>query len=87
MKDKTASILKQLPMKRIILILILLYLAALIVPYIPHKKVSSSFRKSFSEKTFYSDKTGTERVAYIDDNTEALLYRLRMIEDAKTFYF
>lgn len=83
MKDKTASILKQLPMKRIILILILLYLAALIVPYITNKKVSGSFRKSFSEKTFYSDKTGTERVAYIDDNTEALLYRLRMIEDAK----
>lgn len=83
MKDKTASILKQLPMKRIILILILLYLAALIVPYITNKKVSNSFRKSFSEKTFYSDKTGTERVAYIDDNTEALLYRLRMIEDAK----
>lgn len=74
---------KSLSLKHFILIFILLYLAALIVPYIPHKKVSESFRSSFSERQFYSDTVGTERAAYIDDNTEALLYRLRMIEEAQ----
>ena len=64
-------------------LLVLLYLAALIVPYPPHKKVPESFQRSFSQKKFYSGSVGTERAAYIDDNTEALLYRLRMIEEAE----
>ncbi len=82
MNKKNISFPKKLSLKRILLLLFLLYLAALTVPYIPHKKVSDSFRKSFSERTFYSDTIGTERVAYIDDNEEALLYRLRMIGEA-----
>ena len=82
MKEKSVLFWKKIPLKRILLFLFLLYLAALIVPYIPHKKVSDSFRKSFSENTFYSNSTGTERAAYIDDNEEALAYRLRMIEEA-----
>ena len=69
--------------KRILLFLLLLYFAALIVPYIPHKKVSEDFRKSFLDREFYGKQTGGERVAYIDDNEEALLYRLRMIEEAR----
>ena len=83
MKEKSVLFWKKIPLKRILLFLFLLYLAALIVPYIPHKKVSDSFRKSFSENTFYSNSTGTERAAYIDDNEEALAYRLRMIEEAQ----
>lgn len=82
MNKKNISFPKKLSLKRILLLLFLLYLAALTVPYIPHKKVSDSFRKSFSERTFYSDTIGTERVAYIADNEEALLYRLRMIGEA-----
>lgn len=74
---------KKLPLKRIFLILSLIYISALIVPYIPHKKVSSSFQDSFAERTFYSNTAGTERVAYITDNEDALLYRLRMIEEAQ----
>lgn len=74
---------KKLPLKRIFLILSLIYISALIVPYIPHKKVSSSFQDSFAERTFYSNTAGTERVAYIADNEDALLYRLRMIEEAQ----
>lgn len=82
MKDKKGRR-KKLPLKRIFLILSLIYISALIVPYIPHKKVSSSFQDSFAERTFYSNTAGTERVAYIADNEDALLYRLRMIEEAQ----
>ena len=74
---------KNLSLKHFILIFVLLYLAALTVPYIPHKNVSESFQNFFAKRSFYSDTIGTERAAYIDDNTEALLYRLRMIEEAE----
>ena len=66
--------------KRILLFLFLLYFAALIVPYIPHKKVSEDFRKSFLDREFYGKQTGGERVAYIDDNEEALLEEIPMEE-------
>ena len=69
--------------KRILLVILLLYIAALVVPYIPHKKVSETFQKHFQTRTFYQEQTGTERVAYINDNTDALLCRLNMTEQAK----
>ena len=40
-------------------------------------------RKSYAKQSFYSDTAGTERVAYINDNTDALLYRLHMLDEAK----
>ncbi len=69
--------------KWVLIFLLLLYFAALIVPYIPHKKVSEDYRKSFSDRNFYGKRSGGERVGYIDDNNEALLYRLRMIQEAE----
>ena len=75
--------LKFLTPGRIILLLVLIYIALLTVPYIRHKKVSESFQRDFSEREFYSQTTGTERIAYINDNTDALLYRLNMFEQAK----
>ena len=75
--------LKFLTPGRIILLLVLIYIALLTVPYIRHKKVSESFQRDFSEREFYSQTTGTERIAYINDNTDALLYRLSMFEQAK----
>lgn len=77
------SSVRKLPIKRILLVVVLLYIAALVVPYIPHKKVSETFQKHFHTRTFYREQTGTERVAYINDNTDALLCRLRMIEEAQ----
>lgn len=62
---------------------LLLYICLLTVPYIPHKKVSDSYKKEFQGRTFTQDSPGTERVAYLDDNTDALLYRLHMIEEAQ----
>ena len=83
MRDKMGIFIKSLSWKQILLFILLLYFGALIIPYIPHKKVSGSFQKNFGSRTFYEDSVGTERVAYLDDNEEALLYRLRMIEEAR----
>lgn len=82
MKEKFILFRKKIPLKRILLFLGLLYLAAITIPYIPHKKISDPFKKVFSQNTFYSDSVRTERAAYIDDNEEALSFRLRMIEEA-----
>lgn len=69
--------------KKFILSLLVLYIGLLTVPYIPHKKVSEEFKQTFKPKDFYGSSSGTERVAYVDDNTDALLYRLRMMKDAQ----
>lgn len=68
---------------KVIGIFFLLYIAALTVPYVPHKKVNSAFIKQFSTRSFTSDSAGPERVSYITKNLDALLYRLKMIEEAE----
>lgn len=73
----------KVPFRRILLLALLIYLSALVIPYVPHKEVSEIFRKHFENRAFYSDTPGTERVAHIPDNTDALRFRLRMIEDAQ----
>ena len=74
---------KKIPWGLLILVFILVYIGALTIPYVAHKKVSSSFQESFAKRTFSNDSVGTERTAYIDDNVEALQYRLRMVEEAE----
>lgn len=80
---KRSFFLKFLTPGRIILLLILIYISLLTMPYIQHKKVSENFQNNFKEKKFYSLTAGTERISYINNNTDALLYRLNMIEHAK----
>lgn len=63
--------------------LIILLAAAVILPLLHHKKVSSAYRASFSAADCYSESTGSERVACIDDNVQALVYRLMLIEQAQ----
>lgn len=67
----------------VILFILLVYLLLAAVPYIPHKKVSEAFRDSFSAENFYSDRPGCERAAYLDDNNDALLCRLKLIAEAR----
>lgn len=74
---------KKIPWGWVIVVLILIYVGALTLPYVAHKKVSSTFVKDFEKRSFTNDQTGTERVSYLNDNVEALLYRLRMAEEAK----
>lgn len=84
MKKKFYSLLSKISIKYILLFLFLLYLSGLIVPYISHKKVNEAFQSSFHRREFYGTSAGTERTAYLDDNSEALLYRLRMIKEAES---
>ena len=69
--------------KRIVFGVFFIYVCLLTVPYIAHKKVSDTYKNSFRNRTFFGDTPGNERVAYINDNTDALLYRLNMIEQAQ----
>ncbi|MFR4440550.1 MAG: hypothetical protein ACLT46_12460 [Hungatella sp.] len=68
--------------RRIIFGVFFIYVCLLTVPYIAHKKVSDTYKNSFRNRTFFGDTPGNERVAYINDNTDALLYRLNMTEQA-----
>lgn len=77
------NMLLKIKLRYLILFLIVLYITALVICFLTHKDVSDSFKKSFANKTFTSDSIGPERVAYISDNMDALLYRLRMIEEAE----
>lgn len=77
------KILSKVKLRHLILILVVLYIIALVICFFTHKNVSDSFKKRFASKTFTSEFTGPERAAYIADNMDALLYRLRMIEEAE----
>ena len=69
----------------LIILLILLYVAlGTSLPYHRHKDVSEEFANSFDIDNYFSDEVQGERVACIDDNIDALLWRLRIIEQAKT---
>lgn len=83
MEKKHLFSLRSLPIGKILLLFLLIYIALLAIPYIQHKNVSVSYQKKFTKQSFYSDTAGTERVAYINDNTDALLYRLHMLDEAK----
>ena len=47
------SSVRKLPIKRILLVVVLLYIAALVVPYIPHKKVSETFQEHFHTRQLF----------------------------------
>lgn len=68
---------------KIITVFLVAYVGALTLPYVGHKKVSGNIKKEFQAEDCYGDTKGQERVAYINDNVEALKYRLKMISEAK----
>ena len=70
-------------LKYVILSAVLIYLLFLIIPYVSHKAVSEELKQSFSAASCYGTAAGEERVAYVADNEEALICRLRMIHTAK----
>lgn len=62
------------------LFLLLLYILLLTLPYVAHKSaVSQEILDRIRSAKYYSELPGAERAAYIDDNTDALLYRLNLI--------
>lgn len=52
MKKQTDLRIQRLPLKRIFFFLLLLYIGALIIPYVPHKKVSDSYKENFAGDLF-----------------------------------
>lgn len=80
--DKKRSV----PMRTVILTIILLIAYIIIGALAPYKKnpdVSQSYQSSFDVSSFYGDEPGIDRTALVEDNGEALIWRLRMIEGAK----
>ncbi|MCD7956810.1 MAG: phospholipase D-like domain-containing protein [Lachnospiraceae bacterium] len=67
----------------ILLVCVLYEILGILVSSAWHRPVSNSTKNSFRPEECYSDQTGTERVLCIDDNMEALLWRLRVIETAE----
>ncbi len=70
--------------------ILICYLLAAVVPYLPHKTVSEGRRQELSEEALClmeqskeSEETEKPWVCSVETNQEALLYRLRMIEEAE----
>lgn len=74
-------------LKRVLIILVLVFLAYLILgtilPFLHHKEVSQEFKDSFRPEDYMADETGPERVAFLKDNYEAFVWRLQMMEEAQ----
>lgn len=83
MKRRLALLTPRTIIKALLLFLLVLYVLALTVPYIPHKRVSGEYQAWAEAQTFLGSGPGIERVAYIDNNMDALLCRLNLIEHAK----
>lgn len=66
-----------------VLIVVALYIAALTIPYLRHKQVSSELKDSFRAENCFSPSTGGERAAFVRDNGDALQYRLSMMAQAQ----
>lgn len=66
-----------------VILLLAYFILGAILPLLHHKQADDSIRQSFSALDCYGQETGTERVLCIDDNLEALLWRIRVIETAQ----
>lgn len=69
--------------KWVVCLFVLYLLAGALLPYVTHKSVSDEYAATFDCSSYYSDTPGTERVRYISDNTDALIYRLKLLEEAQ----
>lgn len=81
---------KGLNVKKIILITLVIAFAFLlyvilgaILPYVRQPKVAKGFVENVDVEGFYSDTLSGERATIIEDNEEALLIRVKLINDAK----
>lgn len=68
---------------KLLLAVIVLVILLATVPFWNHQEISDLFEAEFDVNSYYGEETGSERVAYIDDNYEAMIYRLQMIAEAK----
>ncbi len=68
---------------KILLAVIFVFVLLAAIPFWHHKEVAGAYQAEFDVNAYYGDTTGTERVAYIADNNEAMIYRLQMIAEAQ----
>ncbi len=67
-----------------LIVFIILYLGlGILCSSLVHPAISEDFAAAFDADSFYSEETGTERVAAVETNEEALLWRLALINDAE----
>lgn len=64
-------------------IVVLYLLLGTLLPLLHHKSVSDDYKEQLAATEWRSDEPGTERVLCVDDNIDALLLRLRMIDMAQ----
>lgn len=69
--------------KRLICLLMTGYLLAATLPFVEHKPVQKEVKAAFNPMKCYGNEPGWERAYYIHDNLEALIWRLRMIDQAE----
>ena len=55
---------------------------SVIIAYKRQPKISEEYMKSFDPDDFFSEQISCDRACVIEDNTQALIERLRMIERA-----
>lgn len=64
-------------------IFLLYVIAAGLLPFVKGRKVSESYRETFSLDKFYNDGIGVDRAAIVEDSKDALDIRMHMFEQAK----
>ena len=73
-------------MKKILIGLLIIFLffsyivLGVVFAYKKQPDISTEYANSFNPDNFYSDQISCDRACVIEDNTQALLERLRMIE-------
>lgn len=65
------------------LLFILYVFLGIVISYHKQPEIREDYRDSFDVSEFYSDRISCDRACIIEDNTQALEERLRMIETAK----
>lgn len=67
----------------VVLLFVLYVVAGAAISYIRQPQISEEFQKNFNPGDCYSDTVSCERACIIEDNTKALIERLRLIDSAK----
>lgn len=67
----------------VVIFLLILYLLAICLPYVPYKAVSKKAQTAFDPADCYSETVGRERADLLFDNQEALEMHLRLIDRAE----
>lgn len=68
----------------VILLLVVVYFAAVVLPCLRHKDVSAQYAAAYTEQDFCGTDEQAIRVLSVEDGTDALLLRFQLIEQAQS---